>query len=62
MFFFPFSEFKMASQSNEQEFVVKLAPRDAKKNFHIMKFHNALKVDPGTWTQVINYLVIIYLY
>ena len=36
----------------DQEFTVRIPPRDKKKNYHIMKFNANLKVDAGKWSQV----------
>ena len=36
----------------DQEFTVRIPPRNEKKNYHIMKFNANLKVDAGKWTQV----------
>jgi len=37
---------------SEQEFTVRIPPRNEKKNYHIMKFNANLKVDVGKWSQV----------
>ena len=37
---------------SEQEFTVRIPPRNEKKNYHIMKFNANLKVDVGKWNQV----------
>ena len=42
------NKFKMS----EQEFTVRIPPRNEKKNYHIMKFNANLKVDVGKWSQV----------
>ena len=36
----------------EQEFTVRIPPRNEKKNYHIMKFNANMNVDVGKWTQV----------
>ena len=40
------------SKMSEQEFTVRIPPRNEKKNYHIMKFNANLKVDVGKWNQV----------
>ena len=40
------------SKMSEQEFTVRIPPRNEKKNYHIMKFNANLKVDVGKWSQV----------
>ena len=37
---------------SEQEFTVRIPPRNEKKNYHIMKFNANLNVDVGKWSQV----------
>ena len=37
---------------SEQEFTVRIPPRNEKKNYHIMKFNASMNVDVGKWTQV----------
>ncbi len=41
-----------AGSSNDQEFVVRIPARNAKRNFHIMKFNASLNMDVTKWTQV----------
>ena len=36
----------------EQEFTVRIPPRNEKKNYHIMKFNASMNVDVGKWSQV----------
>ena len=44
---------------SEQEFTVRIPPRNEKKNYHIMKFNANLKVNVGEWSQVRVYLKLI---
>ena len=42
----------------EQEFTVRIPPRNEKKNYHIMKFNASMNVDVGKWTQVCSIRVL----
>lgn len=41
--------------SQDQEFMVRIPPRNEQKKYHIMKFNASLNIDPAKWTQVEPY-------